>query len=619
MQKMIAAALLAAGSVLGAGALAQDYRIEHLEPAFWWSGMHGSRLQLMVHGKRIADLDPTLSYPGVRLAGVTRVANPNYLFLDLELDPDTRPGSFDLRFQRGAKQVHYRYQLLARAPQSAQRASFSGADVIYELMPDRFANGNPANDNVAGMPDRHKREDGSGRHGGDLQGMLDHLDYVAEQGYTMVWPTPLLESNTQAYSYHGYAATDYYKIDPRYGSNEDFRNYVAQARKRGIGVIQDVVLNHIGKRHWWMSDLPTPDWNNYGGQLVITDHHRVALQDPYASAQDKRNYTGGWFSDSMPDLNQRNPLLANYLIQNTIWWIEYAGLAGLRVDTYSYSDPAFLSEWSGRMRAEYPHLNMVGEEWSPLVPVVARWQEGKQNFDGYVSHMPSMMDFPLADSLRRALSAADGDEYGLNNLYETLSQDHLYSNAANLVMIESNHDLARSFSVLNEDDDLFRMGLAYVLTVPRIPQLYSGMEIQMTSTVKGRDDPAYRRDFPGGWAGDKVNAFTGQGLSAQQLAAQAYVKKLLNWRKSQTVIHSGKTMHFGPEQNSYVYFRYNDSQKIMVVLNKNKTTTVLATARFAEMLGGVGSGVDVATGKTYTLKDTLTVPARSALILELKP
>ncbi|SFU36382.1 alpha-amylase family glycosyl hydrolase [Pseudoduganella namucuonensis] len=614
MKRTALPALVAAACLYAGAAPAQDYRIEHMEPAFWWTGMQNKSLQLMVHGKRIADLEPSLNHPGVRVASVSRVPNRNYLFIDLVIE-NAAPGKFDIVFSApGKKSVSHRYELQARAPGSAQRKGFSSADAIYQVMPDRFVNGSTANDNVARMADKLDRKNGSGRHGGDLQGMTRALDYIADLGYTMIWPTPLVENDMPAYSYHGYSATDYYKIDERYGSNEDYRDFAAKAKARGIGVIQDVVLNHIGLNHWWMRDLPMPDWVTNGGKYVPTEHHRVAVQDPYAARDDKDNFTQGWFSPNMPDMNQANPRVATYLIQNTIWWIEYAGLAGLRVDTYGYSDNAFLSEWSRRVMEEYPRLNLVGEEWSNQIPVVARWLEGKRNPDGYVSHMPSMMDFPLNDTLRKALP---GPDLNLGNLYETLSQDHLYPDAANLVLFEGNHDLPRTFSVLDGDDALFRMAMAYVLTVPRIPQLYYGTEIQMTSTTKGRDDPSYRQDFPGGWDGDQVNAFTGAGLTEQQKAARAYLKKLLNWRKSQPVIHHGKLTHYGPRDNTYVYFRHDGDKKVMVAFNKNDKPATLKTARFHEMLAGVAGGTDVVTGQRHALRDELTLPARSAVILEL--
>jgi len=628
MKRLIAAALLAA-SALPATAqdeVAKNYRIDHMEPPNWWVGMRSKTLQLMVHGKRIADLEPGISYPGVRIQKVARVANRNYLFIDLALDDSAKPGKFEIRFAKAGKSgqsgkpgASYSYQLLAREPGSAERQGFSGKDAIYQVMPDRFANGNPANDNSPRLAEKADRSKGGGRHGGDLQGMENALGYIAAMGYTMVWPTPLVENDMPAYSYHGYSATDHYKVDERYGSNEDYRRFSAKARGLGIGVIQDVVLNHIGGKHWWMQDMPMPDWITYGGKYVPTQHHRVAVADPYGSAEDKRNFTQGWFSPNMPDMNQANPYVATYLIQNNIWWIEYAGLSGLRVDTYGYSDAAFLSAWSRSVMAEYPNLNLVGEEWSSQAPVVARWQYGKRNHDGYASYMPSMMDFPLNDVLRKALAGKGEGEPSLTNLYEMLSQDYLYPQPNKLVLFEGNHDMPRLFSELKGEDALFRMAIAYVLTMPRIPQLYYGTEIQMPSSTGARDDASYRHDFPGGWAGDKVNAFTGAGLTEQQRSAQAFMKKLLNWRKGAGVIHNGQLMHYGPEQDSYVYFRYDGQKKVMVALNRNAKPVTLQTARFHEMLSGVPGGTDVISGKRYALGGEVTLPARTALVLELEP
>jgi glycosidase len=607
MKKTTCAALL--GLTLLQAAVAAAPAVQHMEPPFWWAGMQSPKLQLMVNAPKLADLEPSIDYPGVRIASVSRVANRNYLFINLVLAPDVAPGRFDIRFNAPGKQgLTYSYQLLARAPGSAQRQGFNTSDAIYQVMPDRFANGNPANDNVAGMPDKANRAEGNGRHGGDLAGMAAHLDYIKDMGFTQVWPTPLVENNQDIHSYHGYAATDHYKVDARYGSNEDYRAFVAQARSRGIGVIQDVVLSHIGSHHWWMKDMPMQDWLSYDGKYTPTAHHRVANIDPYGSKEDARNFTQGWFGPHMPDMNQTNPYVANYLIQNNIWWIEYAGLSGLRVDTYGYSDTAFLTEWSKRVLAEYPRLNMVGEEWSTRIPIVARWQ---------ALNAPSMMDFPLNDVLRKALGDTDGT-YRLYDVYETLAQDYLYTNPSNLVLFEGNHDLARSFSMVNSDPALLRMALAFTLTVPRIPQFYYGTEILMPSTVKGRDDPSYRHDMPGGWAGDKVNAFTGEGLSTEQRDMQAFVKKLANWRKTSSAVQHGKMMQYGPEQDTYVYFRYDGKQKVMVALNKNAKDITLYADRFREMLAGVRSGTDVITGRSVPLAGKFTLPARSVLVMELQ-
>ncbi len=616
MRHFLASILIGSAALTPFAAGAQSPAIAHMEPPFWWTGMQHKGLQLIVHGERIAELEPSLAYPGVRIASVTRVPSKNYLFIDLEIGADAKPGKFDIVFQGAGRQASYPYALLAREPGSAQRVGFNGGDAIYQVMPDRFANGNPSNDSTADTLERANRANGSGRHGGDIQGIIDRLDYIQGMGFTQLWPTPLVENDMPAYSYHGYAATDHYRIDPRYGSNEDFRRLSQEAKKRGIGLIQDVVLSHIGSKHWWMKDLPTPDWINYGGKFVPTQHHRTAVQDPYASKTDADNFTRGWFVESMPDLNQTNPLVANYLIQNNIWWIEYAGLSGLRIDTFGYSDGAFLSDYTRRLMAEYPKLNMVGEEWSKLVPVVARWQRGKDNFDGYRASTPSLMDFPLAEAMRTALATKDGYNV-FGDVYETLSLDYLYPEPGNLVLFSDNHDMSRIWSVVGEDFDRYRMAQVFLMTMPRIPQFYVGDEILMTSATKERNDVSYRSDFPGGWAGDKVDAFAGKGLTNQQRAAQDLVRKLANWRKGQPVIHRGKLMHFGPRDNTWVYFRYDDTRRVLVAFNNNPKETVLDVGRFREMLDGVPGGVDVLSGKRFDLGKELRLPAKASVILEL--
>ncbi|MFZ6745642.1 glycoside hydrolase family 13 protein [Undibacterium sp. JH2W] len=591
--------------------------IEHVEPGFWWVGMKSDKLQIMLHGKQIASYTPHINYPGVHISGTHRLSNPNYLFLDLQISTATRPGKFNISMQQGMQQFAIPYEFKTREKTAAQRRGFGPADVILNLMPDRFANGDASNDSLPGFTDKLDRADASaGRHGGDLKGIRDHLDYIASMGYTMLWPTPVVENNQQTYSYHGYATTDYYKVDARLGSNEEYLQLIAEAKKRGIGVIQDIVLNHIGDGHWWMKDLPSKDWLSYNSEFVPTYHARTTVSDPYASAIDKKNYTQGWFEVHMPDMNQRNPLVANYQIQNTIWWIEYAGLAGIRADTYGYSDPAFLTEWSRRVMQEYPHLTLVGEEWSDNPNLVAHWLRGHKNANGYVSHMPSMMDYPLHDTLRKALVAPENLHSGFATLYEALINDQLYPQPSAMVLFEGNHDVSRLYSALDEDLDLFKMAITYVATMPRTPQFYYGTEILMAST-KHRDDGAFRQDFPGGWASDAVNAFTGAGLNAKQLEAQAFVRKLLNWRKTQSAIHSGKLMHFAPQDGIYVYFRYDQKRKFMVVMNKNTAVTELAMARFVEILPARAKAMDVLSGQAFELTQKISVAARSVLLLEV--
>lgn len=589
--------------------------LQHVEPPNWWVGMRDTSLQLMLHGTGIADAQPTLApYPGVTLKGSHRATSANYLFVDLDIGPEARPG--ELLLTVGATTL--RYPLLARAPGSAQRQGFGPQDAIYLVVPDRFAKGgnDGGSGRQAGMQEGENRADPNGRHGGDLAGMTRHLGYIAGLGFTQVWPTPLLENNSAKYSYHGYAATDFYKIDPRFGSNEDFAGFVAEARAKGVGVIQDIVLNHIGSGHWWMADLPAPDWVNQWPQYTETHHARMTLQDPYASAEDRKRFTDGWFVPGMPDLNQRRPELATYLTQMTLWWIERFGLSGIRTDTYSYSDRDFLTRWSARVMQEYPRLNIVGEEWSPHPAVVAYWQRGKRNHDGYVSHTPSMMDFPMNTNLLAALTEADGDSTGLDKLYEGLAHDFVYPDPANLVLFDGNHDTPRMFSLLKHDVGLTKLALAYMATTRRIPQVFYGGEILMRSPTE-RDDGRLRADMPGGWPGDKVNAFTGAGLSAEQREMQDWVRRLFNWRKSAAVIHDGALMQYAPLEGVYVFFRYDAGRTVMVVLNKGDRPVELALARFAERVAVGARARNVLSGEVQILGERLTAPARQPLILEI--
>ena len=583
-----------------------------VEPPNWWVGMRDTSLQLMLHAPGIADAKPTLApYPGVTLKGSHRAASPNYLFVDLDVTPAAKPG--DITLTVGGRTL--RYPLLARAPGSAERQGFGPKDAIYLVVPDRFAQG--GNGRQGGMKEGITRADPGGRHGGDLAGMRQHLAYIAGLGFTQVWPTPLVENNSAKYSYHGYAATDFYKIDPRFGSNDDFRAYTAEARAQGVGVIQDIVLNHIGVDHWWMADLPAPDWVNAWPQYTETHHARMTLQDPYASPSDRKRFTDGWFVPGMPDLNQRRPELATYLTQMTLWWIESAGLSGIRTDTYSYSDRDFLSRWSARVMQEYPKLNIVGEEWSPHPAVVSYWQRGKKNHDGYVSHAPSLMDFPMQTNLLAALLEDDGPHTGLTKLYEGLAHDFVYPDPANLVLLDGNHDTPRLYSVLRNDVGLTKIALAYLATTRRIPQLFYGTELLMRSPTE-RDDGLVRADMPGGWAGDAVNAFTGAGLSAEQRDMQDWVRRLFTWRKANATVHDGALMQYAPLKGVYVFFRYDAQRTVMVVLNKNAHAVELALDRFTERLRGGERARDVLGGRELTLGATLTVPARSPLVLELR-
>ncbi|MCY7313745.1 MAG: glycoside hydrolase family 13 protein [Pseudoxanthomonas sp.] len=590
--------------------------VQRIEPGNWWVGMRSNTLQLMVYGDGIARSTPRIDHPQVRIAQVTRTDSANHLFIDLVLGPDLAPGGINIEFREGDARRVVAYPLLQRESGSADRQGFGPADAILNLMPDRFANGDPSNDSVAGMLEQADRNAPSGRHGGDLLGIESHLDYIAGMGYTQIWATPVVENNQPGGAYHGYAATDLYRVDPRLGSNQDYRRLVATARSKGIGVIHDIVPNHIGSGHRWMRDRPAADWINHGFKFSPTNHARNSLTDPYAAQADRDDFVTGWFVPSMPDLNQRNPLLATYLVQNAIWWIEYAGLSGYRVDTVGYSDTAFLAQWNRRILQEYPKFSIVGEEWSLNPLVVARWQQGSVwpvNAPG----MPNMMDFPLSETLRTALVAAGGHGGGLDAMYSLLVNDPHYPDPRKLVLFEGNHDMSRLYSVLGNDMDLFRMAMVYLATAPRIPQLYYGTEVLMESPIE-RNDAAARRGFPGGWPGDPVNAFTGQGLSERQRQAQALVRTLLNWRKATPAIHQGKMLHYAPVDGVYVYFRHDDQQRYMVVLNQNNEAVDLALARYAEGIAGARTARSVLDDTRSAVGSTLKVPARGSLLLRLE-
>lgn len=610
---------LVAGGV--AAAVNSAPRIEpRIEPPHWWVGMKSPSLQLMVHGARIAELSPSLRHPGVRLLSVQKTDNPNYLFINLEISPKAKPGTLQLAFTRnGVPEITTPYTLQARRAGSAQRQGFGSKDAIYLIVPDRFSNGDAANDVQPGMGDATDRNIPTARHGGDLKGMTNHLDYIRDMGFTMVWPTPLTENKQPQYSYHGYALTDYYKVDPRFGSNDDFKTFVAAAKQRGLGVIQDIVVNHIGAGHQWMKDMPSADWINFQKQgYTPTNNRHSTVQDPHAAAADRQLFLDGWFDTQMPDMNQRNPLVARYLIQNTLWWIEYADLSGIREDTYPYADPQFLKRWSDTVMGEYPQLNIVGEEMHLNSAVLAYWQKGKRNQDGYQSGLPSLMDFPISDAMPAILQEADGWDTGLGRLYELIAGDFVYPDPMNLMMMPDNHDRARIYSVLQEDLDLWKTLMIFNTTTRGYPQIFYGTEVLMKSPVL-RDDGLLRGDFPGGWPGDTVNAFTGAGLSADQKDAQSTLRTLLNWRKGHSAVTSGKLTHYIPQGCQYVYFRHDARKGAMVVVNKCKTDTELDLGRFAQMLGGKTQGMNVLTGQAVGLQQPLKLRAKQSVVLDLLP
>jgi glycosidase len=606
--------IFAAIIIFNGAAIAADIRVE---PSCWWIGMSKPNVQLMVYGKEIGELSPVISYKGVKVTGVTRVENKNYLFIDIAIDNGSAlPGKFPITFKKNNVVVNsYQYELLTRSKDSSTREGFNESDVIYLVTPDRFANGNASNDHVSIMKEGVNRSDENGRHGGDIEGIINKIDYILDMGFTSLWLTPALENNQLNYSYHGYSITDFYQVDPRMGSNSLYKQLGEEAGRKGLKLIMDMVFNHCGSEHWWMKDLPTHDWINFTDSAVYTNHRKTVLQDPHAAPADYRQMVDGWFTKTMPDLNQRNPLLATYLIQNTLWWIEYAGLSGIRVDTYPYPDMNFMSQWTKEIMQAYPNFNIVGEEWSENPAIVSYWQRGKINRNGYVSYLPSLMDFPVQAALIKALN--ENQKYnagGFIGLYEMIGNDFQYPNPNSLVVFADNHDIKRFYSLVNEDIGLFKLGMAFILTTRGIPQVLYGTEILKTGESHGK----IRSDFPGGWAGDTVNAFTGEGLSAKQVEAMEFMRKLLMWRKSTKTLPGSKLMHFVPHDEVYIYFRYNEAGKMMVVLNKNEAAKQISLSQYADMLGTAKVGKDILTGKDISLTGELSIPAKSPLIIEWK-
>jgi len=596
----------------------QSVSLERVEPPFWWTGFKNPDLQLLVYGKNIASTTVTVDYPGFVLKKVHKVENPDYLFLDLTISNGVRPGiatiSFKIKDKTGGK---YLYELKPRKKGSAERKSFTSHDVIYLLMPDRFANGDTSNDFYPGMAEQPDRKNPDGRHGGDIKGISDHLDYLQDLGITTLWINPLLENDQAKYSYHGYSTTNYYRIDPRFGTNEDYVKLSGALHQRGIKLVMDMIFNHCGSGHWWMKDLPSKDWVNQWPEFTRTNYRAGTFTDPYVSQIDSNMFARGWFDKTMPDLNQTNPFVKNYLIQNSIWWMEYAGLDGIRQDTHPYSFKDMMAEWGKRLQEEYPEINMVGECWLNYPASVAYWQKGSKNKDAYDSWLPSVFDFPLYDALNKAFSEPEGWNTGIVRLYEILAQDFSYPSPNNIVVFADNHDVNRYLDSQNDDVRKLKMAMAYILTTRGIPQIYYGTEILLT-TGSDKGDGSKRKDFPGGWAGDPRNAFTPQGRTNAETDMYNYLRKLIHWRDANEVIHTGKFRHFIPSDGIYVYFRYDSKKTVMVVMNDNETEKTIETTRYNEFLKKFQTGSEIISGNPINDLSKLAIQGKSVLIIELK-
>jgi neopullulanase len=611
----------------------QDF-LFHVEPLNWWVDMNSPKFEILVHGDKLGEYDVDIFDERVKLIKTINLDNSNYIVLGIQILERNKAFSFDIEFSKeGTLYEKFNYQLLNKSKRVIADDIYNSSDVIYLITPDRFSNGDKKNDIISSLTEKDiNRRKPSSRHGGDIQGIINHLDYVSDMGFTAIWSTPMLENNMKNLSYHGYAITDLYKIDPRMGTNELYKELSLKAKNKGIKLIKDVVLNHIGSSHWWMEDLPTEDWLNYPNDLKFTTHTRESLHDPYAVKDDIKNFTDGWFTENMPDLNQRNPILARYLVQNSLWWIEYAQLSGFRVDTYSYSDREFLNFWNNTIQNEYPGFNIVGEEWTTDKSIIGLWQKkietkNKVNMSvvnqKYPSNLPSLMDFPLNDAIMKSLQPKSHKwDHKLSILYRNIAQDYLYPNPKNMVVFLDNHDMSRVYYKVNHDLDYWKMAHSFLLTTRGIPQIYYGTEVLISDSSKPGDHGVLREDFPGGWDTDKKNAFTDL-LTEKQLEAKAFLKNLLNWRKTCSAIHSGGLKHFSPsyENELYSILRYDKRSIVLLVMNNDIQKKKIIPNNYLKEINPKSSNifaVDIVNGKDSNINNPIFINPKSFLLLELK-
>jgi glycosidase len=592
--------------------------IARIEPAFWWVGMNNPELQIMVQGDHIANSDVQIEYPGVELKEVIQVDSPNYLFLYLNITKAAQPGKMNIVFTEGKKKLVKTYELKARVTSTGAQG-FNTSDVLYLIMPDRFANGDASNDEWEG--DKPDRNNPSARHGGDLAGIANHLDYLSDLGITTIWLNPVLENNmhkARYQSYHGYATTDFYKVDKRLGSNENYCTLIDRIHEKGMKVVMDMIFNHCGSLHWWMNDLPCKDWLNHQDGFVPTNHNLYSVVDIHAPQSEVDALVKGWFVPGMPDLNQRNPLLSDYLIQNSIWWIEYARIDGIRHDTHPYADFDFLSKWCKAITDEYPDFNIVGESWYLDSAPLAWWQRNSK-LSGRQSNLKTTMDFNLMNACNEAFTLNPESNFSLRKIYEVLATDFLYEDLDNILIFLDNHDLSRFVKKEETDLSRYKQALAFLLTTRGIPQLYYGTEILM-SGEKSDGDGNLRKDFPGGWSEDSSNAFTASGRTALQNEAHDYLQKLLQWRKTNKAVTEGKLIHYAPgyQREYYVYARIKDDNKVLVILNGSNKEQTLSPEKYFEVIGDAVSGKEIISGKIINFAEKIIISPKGILIMELK-
>ena len=590
--------------------------IKKVAPSFWWAGMNNPELQVLLYGEQISSADVSISSDDIVLQEVVKQDNPNYLILYLNTS-EAAPQTFDICLKQGKKQAVIPYELKQRRADAAQIEGFNSSDVLYLIMPDRFANGDASNDIIPGMlEDRVDRNDSFARHGGDFKGIEKHLDYITDLGVTSVWLNPIQENDMQGGSYHGYAITDYYQADRRFGSNEEFRALVEQAHSKGLKIVMDMIFNHSGSNHPWMKDMPSADWYNHPDGKNLTNFRLSTLHDPYVSDYDLDHTVNGWFVPDMPDLNQRNPHLMKYLIQNSIWWVESSKINGIRMDTYPYADMKAMSDWAADVLREYPSFNIVGECWYGNEAGSAFWQRGSK-INPVETNLPTVMDFKLSIDAHKMFDAQTDPWNGLNHLYDHLALDYLFPDPQHILTFLDNHDTDRF--LLEEPDSLgsWKQAMAFLLTSRGIPQLYYGTEILMHGSKK-ISDGHIRLDFPGGFPGDTTDAFTPEGRTPKQNEAWDYLSKLLRWRRGEAndVIAKGSLKHFMPQNGIYTYERRLGDKRVVVMMNGNDTPVTTTMERTLEILPYGTTMTDIVSERPVTITGEMTFAPRQVVILQ---
>lgn len=610
---LLAAALMAGASLFGAK---KAPMVTNVEPPYWWVGMANDTLQVMLTGPDIAQASAEVDYSGVKLDRQVGLDSPNYKLLYFTIAPDTKPGRMPIRLNLNGRKHTLDYELKARDMKGEDYEGFSAADVLYLLMPDRFAQGDAVAATDLEYNDAPDRTQPSTRHGGNLKGIADKLDYLDSLGITAIWSCPVLENDMPGGSYHGYATTDYYRIDPRFGTNADWQDLIAQAHKRGIKVVMDMIFNHSGSNHPWMKDMPSKDWYNHPEGNELTNFRLSTIHDPYVSDYDLDHTVNGWFVSAMPDLNQKNPHLMKYLIQNSIWWIESSKINGIRMDTYPYADMQGMAQWAADVLKEYPNFNIVGECWYGNEAGPAFWQSGSK-INPVETNLPTVMDFKYNIDREKMFFEETDPWNGLNHVYDHLALDYLYPDPQHILTFLDNHDTDRFLPEMPDSLGVWKQALAFLLTSRGIPQLYYGTELLMNGTKK-ISDGYIRLDMPGGFPGDKVDAFTREGRTDMQNEAWDYLSRLLQWRRGEAndVIAKGTLKHFMPQNGIYAYERRLGDKQVVVLLNGQSEPNTVTMERTLEILPYGTTMHDLVSGKDVTITEEMTFAPRQVMILQ---